>query len=103
MVNVIIYLKKHHDAKAVVQQLLSDKLIASASIDENNIMYKMENGTFCEDVYNIITAQSKSLLFPEIEKVVQNTIGEETPINSLPIVGSNELFDYAIRTKTIPI
>jgi len=103
MVNVIIYLKKHHNEKELVKYLLTEKLIASASIDENNILYKLENGTVYEDAYNVITSQSKSLLFTEIVKAVENKIGEETPINSIPIVSSNKMFDDAIRTKTIPI
>lgn len=103
MVNVIIYLKKEHNANELVKFLLSEKLIASASIDENNISYKLEGDDFYEDVYSVITSQSKSLLFNEIVKVVEAKTGEETPIISTPIVASNKIFDDAIRTKTIQI
>jgi uncharacterized protein involved in tolerance to divalent cations len=103
MVNVIIYLKKHHPAKALVEHLLSEKLIASASIDENNIQYKLEDGILKQETNNVITAQTKSLLFQNIIKSVRNFTGEETPINSVPIVSSNETFDNLIRTNTIPI
>jgi len=103
MVNVIIYLKKEHNAKELVEFLLSEKLIASASIDENNISYKFENGEFSENVYSVITAQSKSLLFNVITAAVEAKTGEDTPINSTPIVASNRIFDDTIRTQTIPI
>ncbi len=103
MVNIIIYLKKGHDAKELVKFLLSEKLIASASIDDNNVSYKFENGVFLEEVYTVITSQSKSLLFTDIVKAVESRIGEETPINSIPIVSTNKIFDDNIRSKTIPI
>lgn len=103
MVNVIIYLKKKHKAKEVVKQLLSERLIASASIDENNVSYKLEKNILVETVYSVITAQSKSLLFDEIVKLVESITGEETPINSTPIVGSNRSFDESIKSKTIPV
>lgn len=103
MVNIIIYLKKEHNAKELVKFLLSERLIASASIDENNISYKLENDEFAEDVYSVITSQSKSLLFNEIVKIVEAKTGEKTSIISTPIVASNKIFDDNVRTKTIPI
>ncbi len=103
MVNIIIYLKKEHSAKELVKYLLKEKLIASASIDEDNISYKSDNDNYFEEVYTVITSQSKSLLFSEIVKVVEAKIGEETPIISTPIVAANKIFDDNVRTKTIPI
>lgn len=103
MVNVIIYLKNKHDAKELVKSLLKEKLIASASIDENNISYKIERESFVEDVYSIITAQTKALLFKELVNAIETAIGEEVPINSIPIVSSNRIFDDMVRSKTIQI
>jgi uncharacterized protein involved in tolerance to divalent cations len=103
MINVTIYLKKQHNANALVKYLLTEKLISSASIDENNISYKLDNSKIVEEVNNVITAQSKSLLFTDILKAVRNNIGEEVPINSTPIVGVNRIFDEIIRTNTLPI
>jgi|LakMenEpi03Aug12_release.lakeMendotaPanAssembly.Ray.scaffolds.fasta_scaffold43380_6 uncharacterized protein involved in tolerance to divalent cations len=103
MVNVIIYLKKHHQAKALVEHLLRERLIASASIDENNIQYKLVNGTLQEEVNNVITAQSKSLLFQNIVKAVRLKTEEETPIISCPIISSNDTFDQLLRNNTMPI
>lgn len=102
MVSLIIYLKKEHNAKELVKFLLSEKLIVSATIDENNISYILENNTFHEDVYSVITSQSKALLFNEIVNVVELQIGEETPIISTPIVASNKIFNNNMRDKTIP-
>ncbi|RAR48904.1 hypothetical protein [Flavobacterium lacus] len=103
MINVTIYLKKRHNARDLVKYLLLKKLISSASIDENNISYRLVDSVLVEDVNNIITAQSKSLLFTEILKAVRKNIGEEVPINSTPIVGVNRIFDEIIRTNTLPI
>ncbi len=82
---------------------MEEKLIASASIDENNIFYKLENGKFTEEVFSVITAKSNSLLFSEIVKAVEAKTGEGTPIISTPIVASNRIFDDTVRTKTIAI
>ena len=43
MVNIVIYLKQEFDAMELVKSLLTEKLVASASIDINNASYKMEN------------------------------------------------------------
>ncbi|WP_396175198.1 hypothetical protein [Flavobacterium sp.] len=102
MINVVIYLKKHHHSKELVKHLLAERLIASASIDENNVSYRMEDDAFVEDVNNVITAQSKSLLFTEILKAVRYKIGEEVPINAVPIMGVNRIFDEIIRGGTLP-
>lgn len=103
MVNVIIYLKKEHKAKELVLYLLSEKLIASASIDENNLVYKMSKGKLSEHLNTVITSQSKSLLFNDIVKAVESYIGEEIPINSIPIIASNTIFDKTIRASTLAI
>ena len=103
MVNVIIYLKKEHDAKEVVKFLLEKKLIASASIDENNVSYKFEDNQFLEVVYSVITSQSKSLLFSEIVKALEAKTGEDTAIISTPIVASNKIFDDTIKSHTMLI
>jgi uncharacterized protein involved in tolerance to divalent cations len=103
MVNIKIYLEKEHNAKELVKHLLSEKLIASASIDQNNISYELENNNFSEKVYSVITAQSKTLLFNDVVNAVTEKIGFELPINSIPIVASNKLFDTKIKSKTIPI
>jgi uncharacterized protein involved in tolerance to divalent cations len=103
MVNVIIYLKKEHNAIEFVKFLLTEKLVASASMDENNVSYKLLDGKLYEDVYTVITAQTKSLLFNEIVKLVEERIGDEIPIISSPIVASNRIFDDNIKSKTIAI
>jgi uncharacterized protein involved in tolerance to divalent cations len=102
MVNVVIYLKDEYDAIELVKFLLTEKLIASASIDQNNVSYKMNENELTKDVYSVITCQSKSLLFNDIIEAVELRIGVQVPISSTPIVAANRMFDYSIRTKTIP-
>lgn len=101
MVNVIIYLKKEFDAEELVIFLLSEKLIASASIDENNTVYRMQKDEVTKELYNVITAKSKSLLLSKIINVVGQKINNEVLINSTPIVGSNKFFDDLIINNTI--
>jgi uncharacterized protein involved in tolerance to divalent cations len=103
MVNVIIYLKKEESAKALVKHLLEEKLIASATIDENNISYRLHEKIFSEEVFTVITAQTKSLLFSQVVKAVETKTSKNTPIISIPILASNSIFDDTVRTKTIPI
>ncbi|MBK8845507.1 MAG: divalent cation tolerance protein CutA [Bacteroidetes bacterium] len=103
MVNIIIYLNKNDSAMELVKFLLEEKLIASATIDENNISYKLENKVFSEEIFTVITAQTKSLLFSDIVKAVETKAGKNISIISTPIVGSNGIFDDTVRTKTIAI
>ena len=100
MINVIIYLRKEHNSKELIKYLLTEKLIASASIDEFNISYKMIVGTLKEEIYNVITAQTKSLLFNEIVKKVESKLGEETTIYSTPIIHSSGLFYDELLSNT---
>lgn len=103
MINVIIYLKKEENAKKLVEFLLQKKLIATASIDVDNIVYNLVDDVVVEENYSVITAISKALLFNSIVNAVENLIGEETQINSIPIVGTNVSFYNTVKSKTIPI
>jgi len=100
---VVIYLKKEFQAEELVKFLLSEKLIASATIDENNTSYKMYNGALQKEVYSVITAKSKSLLLRKIIQSVEEKINVEVLINSTPIVGSNKFFDELIIRNTLQI
>jgi uncharacterized protein involved in tolerance to divalent cations len=103
MINIVIYIKKEHSPKELVELLLQKKLIASASIDVNNVLYKYENENFSEEIYTVVTAQTKSLLFTEIANEVKEKLGEETPVNAIPIIGSNKSFDELVKTRTKPV
>lgn len=100
MINIIIYLDKKHDAQALVNSLLKDELIANASIDRDNVSYRMENGVCVNNINSVITAQTKALLFSHIEKLIKEQYGESIPIYSLPITQANGSFDSLIRTNT---
>lgn len=103
MVNIVIYLKEKYDAKDVVKSLLKEKLIASASIDLNNVSYTLENDELIENVYTVITVQSKSLLFSEIVNFIENKFEEQILINSIPIIGSNTVFNDFVAGKTLKV
>jgi uncharacterized protein involved in tolerance to divalent cations len=103
MINVIIYLRPNQNPKDIVNFLLQEKLIASASIDDNNISYKLVDEEIVEENYSVITSQSKALLFDDIVSAVEAKIGEKVAINSVPIVGANGFFNDTIRKRTIAI
>lgn len=103
MVNIIIYLDKKNDAEELIKHLLKAKLIASAVIDIDNISYSIKDGNFTKEVYNVITAKSKSLLINQIVNAVEAKLGEEVLIISTPIVGSNSSFDEMVKQNTIPV
>ncbi len=103
MVNVIIYLDRKMNAEELVKHLLSARLIASAVIDTDNISYTLNHGKFSKEVFNVITAKSKSLLINQIIKAVEDKIGEEVLIISTPIVGSNSSFDELVKQNTLAV
>ena len=96
-------MKIDHNPRDLVTHLLKEKLIASASIDENNIRFKMQNAVLIEEAFNVITSQSKALLFDNIVVEVERKIGEHVAIYSTPIVGANGFFQDTVKTKTISI
>ncbi len=102
MINVIIYLKKEQDPMGLVKQLLRKKLIAKASIDFDNHSYKLSDNEidFIEETYSVVTAQTRSVLFNDIVAFVEAEFGPSVPINSVPIVASNKMFDTIIRQNT---
>ena len=100
MINAIIYIDKVHDAKVLVEILLKDGLIANASIDNDNISYKIEDNEMIKNVNNVITAQTKSLLFSLIEKYIKEKYGDNVQIYSVPITQANNSFDALIRSNT---
>jgi len=100
MVNIVIYLNTESEAKQLVADLLHAKLIANGSIDINNISYRLENEKLLCTVNNVVTVQTKSLLFHDIEKVVMDKLGSDVPIYCVPIINSNEAFDSFIRNNT---
>lgn len=103
MINLIIYLDKKHDASELVNMLLKGELVANASIDLDNVSYRSENGQVVQSVNNVITGQTKALLFSQIERIVREKYGDKTALYSLPITQANSYFDALIRNATLKI
>lgn len=102
MVNLIIYFDDYNDkdAQELVVSLLEQKLIASASIDADNEYYTTKDDKISKASHTVITAQTKSLLFTQIEKYVNEKYGKDIPIFSIPITQVNDYFDTYIRKRT---
>ena len=100
MVNVIIYMPNPDLAQELVLQLLLEGLIAHASIDRDNNSFRLVDGVLVRDIYFVITAQTKALLFSELDKLVREKYGEHIPIYSMPITQANASFDLLLRENT---
>ena len=50
MVNVIIYLESVHEAIDLVEILLKEGLVANASIDSDNELYKIEDNVIVKSI-----------------------------------------------------
>ncbi|MCE2713559.1 MAG: divalent cation tolerance protein CutA [Flavobacteriia bacterium] len=101
MVNVIIYLGKSHDPGNLVDVLLKKKLIAKATIDSDNVTYVLKDDEVSTETNTVITVQTKSLLFSQIEQLVAEMYGSSVPIFSLPITQANQQFDKMVRENTL--
>lgn len=103
MINAVIYLDQNFNAELLAKLLLENKLAASVSIDINNNQYILENDQIVKKTHNVLSIQTKSLLFSKITEFVEATIGPEIPIYSVPLTQTNLHFDQFIRknTKTI--
>lgn len=102
MVNIIVYLEEKDKAEELIVELLELRLIANASVDEKNEQYEMHEGTIRKRTYNVITMQTKSLLFREICNMIEAKYGESARITSTPIVSANLKFEEQIRSETKP-
>lgn len=100
MVNVIIYLNQNESAEDLAKDLVESGLAAGASIDINNSHYVKRDDRVVKTVHTVITLQSKALLFNEIVHFVENFLGEEVPIYSMPITQTDERFHQLIRERT---
>jgi uncharacterized protein involved in tolerance to divalent cations len=103
MLNLIIYLNNQIDAKILIKNLLAQKLIANASIDVNNEIYRLEGDDLVASKIIVVTAQTKSMLFSQIEKYIAATYGDDIPIYSMPIMQANHSFDHLIRSTTLVV
>jgi uncharacterized protein involved in tolerance to divalent cations len=103
MVNVLIYLNSQTNPEELVELLLKSKLIAKATIDTDNESFELYNGEIITRKYSIVTIQTKSLLFTQIVKLVEENYSANIPIYSLPITQSNHWFDEFVRKQTVKI
>lgn len=101
MINIIIYLEKAEEAQTLVNELLTQQMVASASIDSNNEYFTMINGKVAKTIHTVITAQTKASLFSRISDYILTKHDKDTPVFSLPITQSNDNFADDIRSKTI--
>ena len=101
MINLIIYLDHSGKAEELVNDLLNNRLVASASIDSDNEYFTLINGEVTKTIHTVITAQTKANLFSKITDYILKVHGIDPPIFSLPIAQSNDSFAKNIRAKTM--
>lgn len=102
MVNIIIYLENELVEKAaqLVHALLENEFVASASIDEDNSYYIKKKGKVERTTHTVITAQTKSLMFTEITDFIEENVGKDVPVFSVPLTQMNEHFNDYIKSRT---
>jgi uncharacterized protein involved in tolerance to divalent cations len=102
MVNIIIYLENEMRTKAtqLVHDLLKNEFVASASIDEDNSYFIQKKGKIEKTTHTLITAQTKSLMFTEIVEYIENNVGSDVPVFSVPLTQMNEQFNEYIKSRT---
>jgi len=103
VVNVIIYLKQNEFAENLAKELVGSGLAAGASIDIDNSHFVRDGDHVIKTVHTVITLQSKALLFSKIVEFVENFLGEEVPIYTVPITQTDDNFHQFIRERTIKI
>jgi uncharacterized protein involved in tolerance to divalent cations len=97
MVNITLYLSTETDAEQIALGLLKEKLVAHASIAEDNNSYVFDGEIKKERNY-VVTAQTKSLLFSAIEDYIKQNCSEDIRIFSMPITQCNKAFyDYILE------
>ncbi|HLP13111.1 MAG TPA: divalent cation tolerance protein CutA [Flavobacteriales bacterium] len=100
MINVHIHLDESLDARAVVLELLQRKLIAHASIDNSNKTLIYDKGELKTDTCNVITAQTRAMLFSKVVEFIDEHYRGHIKVYSTPITQSNNLFAQIIREAT---
>ncbi len=100
MIQLIIYLDDQHDPEELVLKLLKNQLAAKATIDRGNTSYFLTDNQLKTQTRNIITVQTRALLFSEIEGYLYKIYQKEIPICSMPITQSNRAFSDFIRANT---
>jgi uncharacterized protein involved in tolerance to divalent cations len=96
-------LNQNEFAEGLAKDLVGSGLAAGASIDVNNSHFVKEGDHVIKTVHTVITLQSKALLFNKIVTFVEDFVGEEVPIYSVPITQTDERFHQIIRERTIEI
>jgi len=61
----------------------------------------LKDGKLPGAMYNVVTAQSRSLFFAEITKHTENVLGSDIPVKALLIVASNNIFDELLRSRIL--
>jgi hypothetical protein len=84
----------------IVHEMLRVGLVANASIDRDNVNYRMDGYNLLVSRHNVITVQTKALLFKEVELFLHARYGHAVSMYALPITQSNEAFDEFIRLNS---
>lgn len=100
MVNVTVYLEVEQDYESLARELLELKLAASTSVDIQNTQYRLKDGIVQKKTFNVLTLQTKSLLFRDVCVHIEQRFGPEISIVATPIVSANISFEEQIRSST---
>lgn len=100
MITVYIYLDSEENADKLVKSLITNDLLAHASIDIDNRSFSKIDGKLFQQTNVVITGQTKALLFTPILEFIAQEGYENTKVYSLPITQCNGNFGDNIRQNT---
>jgi uncharacterized protein involved in tolerance to divalent cations len=100
MITVYIYTPEQQLAKEMAEGILKRQLAAHVSIDKDNRTYKIVADEMVEEKMSLIVAQTKALLYNEIEEYIFDNFGKDILIYSLPITQSSAMFYSLMKNNT---
>jgi uncharacterized protein involved in tolerance to divalent cations len=104
MVLIYIVAKNKEEGKKISLELLEKKFAHSINIFPEILSMKQEDGKITEYSQTLVTVKTKALLYPRVEKLVQEIQAIDDPvIFSLPITQLHQdLFDR-IQQNTMKV
>lgn len=87
MISLRISSRKQKKLKLIATILLAEKLAIDVLLIPNVEKIQLKDGHLVSEKLHLLTAKTKALLFPDIDKKLRGEFGNEMPdIFSLPIV-----------------
>lgn len=102
MILVHVFLDSVEEANELADLLLLERLILTATIHENTVRKKLEDGKIVSKNQVLLLGKSKSLLFKDIEETIKKKYGDDLPsLYSMPIVQMEWGLSEQLKSRVI--